>query len=311
MLSWIDSILKKLVYRGKNPRAFIVTRLSPGEIKEKVYIKGRDNKIDISERQCMTCLDPFCMAIWLRQEELNLINPASITIEVVRNNNTRAGLDLLLIAKTPEEDMVLLLYRVDEVKCFQANPFYRFITLAWPLKNNTSTYRERKFIAALYTYPRKVIVVSYKEEGYCNIFPMDIQGYVAESGLYLLGLRNSNITLDKILANKKLVISDTGSADIKTVYSLGRHLSAAPPKPDELPFDTSNSELFGFPVPDFSTAYKEVEIIRDVNMGYHRLLVAKIVNEVKLKQDDASLYHVHYFEFKNSGYENIVNEGYS
>ena len=311
MLSRINSLLKKIIYPKRDVRAFVVTRLSPEEIKEKVFIKYNDQRINISERHGMICLEPFSLAIWLSPAELEMFDPVEITVMITKNDKTRAKLDLTLIEKTTEDNIVLLLYRVAEVKCFQGNPFYRFITLAWALKNRTSNYRERKFIAAFYTYPRKVIAVSYKEENYCNLFPMDIQGHVVESNLYLLGLRTTNITLNKILDTKKLLISDTSAADIKTIYSLGRHYSATPPKLEELPFSTSESKLLKFPVPDFAASYKELEIIRNVKIGYHMLLVAKIVNAEQVKRDTRSLYHIHFFEFNGSGYAGIANEGYS
>ena len=218
---------------------------------------------------------------------------------------------LSLVEKIPQNNVTLLLYRVVQSKCFIANPIYRFITLAWFLKNKTSTYRERKFIAAFYTYPRKVILVSYRENGYYNIFPMDIQGHMKESGLYLLGLRHTNFTLEKILDTKKLVIADTENADINTIYSLGRHLSKSPPSLEELSFGTKESSLLRFPIPDFSGSYKEVEITRNIDMGYHMLLIGKIVYEEKAGDHSSSLYHIHFFEFKNSGYKSIANTGYS
>jgi hypothetical protein len=203
------------------------------------------------------------------------------------------------------------LYKAERPATFQLNPLIRFITLSFFLRNRSSSLQERKLIAALYSYPRKIIAVSYKEEGYCNIFPMDIEGHIPGSNLYILGLRNSNFTLKKILEQKKLLVADTSDADIGTIYSLGRHQSISPPPIGSLPFSTSNSELFKFPVPGFSSSYKELEIIRSRNMGYHMLLVGRILNEVNTVAEPASLCHLHLFEFVHSGYEKISNAGYN
>ena len=139
---------------------------------------------------------------------------------------------------------------------------------------------------------------------------MDIQGYVAEGGLYVLGLRTTNIVLEKILASKKLVIADSGDADINTVYQLGKHASASPPALHEFPFKTFESEKLKFPLPEFVNTYKEVEIIHHRKMGYHMLLVARVIHSAQVLEDPSSLYHVHLLEFMKSGYENVSDAIY-
>ena len=307
----IDSVLKKIIYPGMEVRAFVVTRLTQVEIREKVFIKNDQQAIEITNRHCLACLDPFIMAIWLNEDEPATFNHHEITLSVTRGNKQKALIQLSLSEKFNENNIVILLYKVKDTKSLQSNPLLRFITLARFLKNKTSTYRERKFIAALYSYPRKVILVSYKEAGYFNLFPMDIQGDISANGIYLLGLRHSNITLQKILETKKILIGDTSKASIETIYSLGRHFSKSPPTIDSLPFEVSESGLFKFPVPDFSSSYKEVEIIKNINLGYHMLLIGRIVNQKQITEDLTSLYHIHFFEFIRSGYKAITNKGYS
>ncbi len=105
---------------------------------------------------------------------------------------------------------------------------HRLVLFAYFLRSKKNTYHHRKVISALYSYPRRIIIVSYKDDNYYNIFPMDIQGYIAEEKLYILGLRTTNVTLNKILEGKKVVVCDTDTVDINTVYDLGKHSSAAP-----------------------------------------------------------------------------------
>ncbi len=298
------SPLKKLIYGDLNVSTFLVTRLFDHEIKESVFLRAGTANIEITKRHGMICLQPFCVAVWLNPEQLETFDPATVKIFFKKGKTLKAKLSLSLVEKIEEGNTALLIYRVSHASCYQLNPLYRFVTLFRFLKNKATTYRQRKFIAALYSYPRKIIVVSYKEENYCNIFPMDIQGHIPESELYILGLRTTNFTLNKILATKKVVISDTNKADIKTIYDLGRHGSSAPPLLDSLPFSVSASERFNFPVPNFSSSYKEVEIIQHRELGYHMLMIGKVVNAVQALPDPSLLYHVHLFEFVNSGYQN-------
>ena len=300
----ILSPLKKMIYGNLNVSAFVVTRLFDHEIKETVFLKTGAVEIDITKRHGMICLAPFCVAIWLTPEQTTSFDPSTVNILFKKGKSLSARISLSLIEKIAEGNTILLLYSATGASLYQLNPFYRFVTLYRFLKNKTTTYLQRKFIAALYSYPRKIIVVSYKEENYCNIFPMDIQGYIPESNLCILGLRTTNLTLGKILSTKKIVISDTNKADIKTIYSLGKHGSSAPPPIESLPFAVSNSELFSFPVPDFSSSYKEVEIIQHRELGYHMLMLGRIVNTKENQAEPSLLYHVHILEFMNSGYLN-------
>lgn len=295
------SPVRKKIYGNLPLRAFVVTRLHESEIKERVFLKTKNSEWDITRSHSMICLDPFCVAIWLSPENTHsALN--EVMIKFKKGDKLLSKLRLTLLDKIPDTKSCLLLYRVKRSGCYQLNFFSRFLTLYRFLKNGTSTYGQRKTIAALYSYPRKIISVSYKEKDYCNIFPMDIQGYIPESGLYILGLRTTNLTLDKIIANKKVLIADTHKADIKVIYDLGKHGSSAPPPVESLPFSITDSEVFNFPVPDYSSSYKEIEIIHHRKLGYHMLLVGKVINQKETIQDPALLYHVHLMQFVNSGY---------
>jgi flavin reductase (DIM6/NTAB) family NADH-FMN oxidoreductase RutF len=179
------------------------------------------------------------------------------------------------------------------------------VFLGWLIRSKKNTLYSRKVISALYAYPRSIIIVSYRDENYCNIFPMDIHGYIAEEDMYILGLRTTNVALNKILETKKVVICDTDTVDINTVYTLGKHASASPTPISELPFGITGSELFGFPVPDFTGSYKEIEVVQHRKMGYHMLMVGKVVNSKSIKPKTSSFYHVGFLQFETGTYKSI------
>jgi len=299
------SLIKKLFFKDARIRTFSIARLSAYDIKEQVFLQKEGLSIDVSTKHGMICLEPFCIAVWLSPEQLNTFDPQQATLRFKRGNDTIAAINVSLIEKIVEGNCVLLLYKIISSKNFQLTALKRLILFSYLLRNKTSTYQYRKTLSALYSYPRKIIVVSYKDENYCNIFPMDIQGYVKEGGMYVLGLRTTNKTLDKILNAKKVVVCDIDSVDINTIYTLGKHPSASPPKLEEMPFGTTGSEVFNFPIPDFAECYKEIEIIAHRKMGYHMLMVGKIVNSKVIKQDSSSLYHVSFLEQLMENYKTI------
>ena len=299
------SLVQKLFFRNSKITTFGITRLSPQEVREEVFFKQGKYTIDVSRHHGMICLDPFCVAVWLSNDEARHIDVQNGTLRFMSNGKLNAVTKVSLIEKMPTDNGHLLLYRVGKVKNYQQDALHRQILFRYFLRSNKNTYHHRKVISALYSYPRNIIIVSYKDDAYYNIFPMDIHSYIAEEHIYLLGLRTTNKTLNKILEAKKVLVCDTDAVGIDTVYMLGKHPSADPTKVKDMPFTVSESEKFGFYVPDFTGSYKEIEIIANREMGYHMLMIGKVVNEKKLKPESSSLYHVGFLQFRQSGYQNI------
>jgi len=299
-------LIKNIFFkRVQKIRTFYISRLDPNQVEEEVFLTKNDHELNITAHHGMICLDPFCIAVWLPAAQLELIDPQTVNIQFKKGSRLNASLETSLIEKVPTEKGTLLLYKIEKVKNYQLSLMHRLALFAWFLRSKGNTYYSRKVISALYSYPRKIIIVSYKDEAYSNVFPMDIQGYIAEEELYILGLRTTNVTLNKILEAKKVVVCDTDSVDIDTVYNLGKHSSKAPAAIHTLPFGTIESELFHFPVPDFTGSYKEIEIIMNKKMGYHMLMLGKVLNDKKIKPNPSSLYHIGFLQFQKGNYKSI------
>jgi hypothetical protein len=301
----MDSPIKNLFFKDKKVQTFAITRLAPGQVEEKVFLKNGKNEVDITRHHGMICLDPFCIAVWMLPTQTNIVDVETVKILFKKGDRLNASIKVSLIEKIPAGKGELLLYKIEKVKNYQLSALHRLAFFAYFLRSKTNTYHSRKVISALYSYPRNIIIVSYQDADYCNIFPMDIQAYIEEEGLYLLGLRTTNLTLNKILAAGKVVICDTDSVDINTVYNLGKHSSKAPTQKENLPFGIIESQLFGFPVPDFTGSYKEIEIMQHKKMGYHMLMVGKVVHAKKFKQHPSSLYHVGFLQHHMGNYKSI------
>lgn len=301
----MNKLIRKLFFSGAKITTFLVTRLAENEVKETVFLKKGKHVFDITKNHGMICLDPFCMAAWLPEDKLNLIAADEVTIQFKKADKLNAVIKVSLIEKIATERGALLLYKIEQVSNYQLNVLHRLVFFAYLLRSPKNTYQSRKVISALYSYPRNIIIVSYQDENYYNIFPMDIHSYLEEEGLYILGLRTTNITLGKILEAKKVVVCDTDQIDINTVYNLGKHASKSPTPKDQLPFKTTESELFGFPVPDFVGSYKEIEILHHRKMGFHMLMLGKVVNSKKIRENTASFYHVGFLQFQKSGYKSV------
>lgn len=299
------SFLNKIFFDGVKIQTFAITRLAPDEVEETVFLKKGKHYFDITRHHGMICLDPFCMAVWLPKERADMVDGENVSIQFTKDIKLNASIEVAPIEKIDTKHGVLLLYKIEKVKNYQSSIMHRLVLFGHFLRSKKNTYHHRKTISALYSYPRNIIIVSYKDDDYYNIFPMDIHGYIEEEGLYILGLRTTNVTLEKILEAKKVVVCDTNAVDVKTVYDLGKHPSKEPTKIEDMPFGVSESERFGFYVPDFAGSYKEIEIIQNKKMGYHMLMIGKVVNQKKIKPKSSSLYHVGFLQYQMSDYKNI------
>jgi len=297
--------LKKLLFKDKVIRTFAITRLQENEVRENVFLKNGRHSIDISKHHAMICLDPFCVAAWLSNEEVASIDPKKVEIQFKSKNRLNAEIAVSFIEQIPTPKGQLFLYKIEGVRNHQLSLLHRLALFGYFLRSKTNSFYSRRVISALYCYPRRIIIVSYSDESYYNIFPMDIQGFIEEEDMYLLGLRTTNVTLGKILGAKKVVVCDTDTIELETVYKLGKHSSKSPTGKNELPFGLSESERFGFPVPDFTGSYKEIEIVQHKKMGYHMLMIGKVVNSKQIKPKPSSLYHVGFLQFKKGNYANI------
>ena len=167
------------------------------------------------------------------------------------------------------------------------------------------SFHQFKSLVSAYSYPRKVRVVSFKKDDYYNIFPMDLIGEIASCNKYIFGLRHTNITLDKIIETKKIVASEVSFNQKNIIYQLGEHHGAGAPPILSLPFRTMLSRQFKFYVPEWVESYKEIKIIRTINLGSHMLLWGEVMNEEKISAPTGNLYHIHflqYFHQKRNGF---------
>lgn len=290
----MKALISRILFKNKSKRKFIASRLSASQIGETVLFNDRD----ITWDHCIVCHDPFYLAIYSTEGLAD-----SGTVSITRKGQISAEVKV----KRKDSLASVRIYEVVSARCHQLPYWHQFVLQRrYFLYKKKDTFLRGMIYAAMYSFPRRVIAVSYRDDQYFNIFPMDFQCFVATEKMMILGLRTTNATLKKILESKKVVVSDTTSVDLTTVYDLGRNHSAAPPSLAELPFGVIESKVFGFYVPDFSASYREFEIVNSVELGTHTLMIGSLVNSEKITSDQSSIHHLHFFEFVNSDYSELT-----
>ena len=107
----MNALIKKLFFKNTKIKTFFITRLATDEVEEKVFLKKDKHLVEISRRHGMICLDPFCVAVWLRDEESNLFDLTQTSINLKKGNKQtpKAAVIWYLRVKTMSLNLEIIL----------------------------------------------------------------------------------------------------------------------------------------------------------------------------------------------------------
>ena len=260
----------------------------PGEIPDKVWLEFDGKVVDVSQSHWLLCIEPLVFGVWIGQGRtmdgvyrLRFADAALVTLD--------------LIHRVEEAEGVLLLLRVRHSRLFQLDPIRRWLLYYRYYSRDGLTYQRFRGFVSAYSYPRRVRLVSFRDEDHYNIFPMDLLGEVG-GDRYVFGLRHTNRTQQRIVKSGKIVVSEVPAAYEDIVYKLGKHHSDSPPAPGELPFKVKCTQGFKFYYPDFVYNYKEIQIRETFDMGSHLLMWGDIVQRVQVNEGEEHSYLIHFLQ---------------
>lgn len=289
---------------------FTAVSAIPWELKEKVYLNASDfsKPIDVSEIHTPLCLNPLLIGINSKDIKgfekykkivLSVVSSKSLTIKNSLHNTVLLAKIYLQYYDAIEldENTRVYLFKVNKSNLFQATKADRlrfnlllYLHLLRIGKRNSISFLNS--LAALYSFPRKVVLNIIKTNSHFNIFPMDLVCELIEEDIILLGLNINNRSVEEIIRTNKMLIVEPAAESKNIVYSFaGNH------KREMMESEFSNkykfeSESFHFPIPDLSCSYKEISCIKSVKLGSHYLLVCKIVNKKLLEPNNKLLFHI-------------------
>jgi flavin reductase (DIM6/NTAB) family NADH-FMN oxidoreductase RutF len=243
------------------------------------------------------------VARYFSEDKVGAIPDEHVTLAICVKDQDCAVASGKLMQTVTFDTHTIAIFEITEASCLQVGPIRRRLISRY-FRNKNTPAQDRMY-GALYSYPRKVVAVSHVDATGYNIFPMDFQCLVEPDGICILGLRTTNITLQKILNTGSVTISNTHAVSLEQIYQLGSHHSASPPPMAELPFATSPGKLFGFPVPEFATGYSEIELKASRQLGTHMLMVGNVVNRVNPASPVNAIHHIHYFQSVYETYDRL------
>ena len=278
------------------------------DIREAVFLEIGGSWIDVARDHWVLCIEPIVFGVWIRKDQLLLQPDRGMKCRLYFSagsggdrkkfiRNAEVALTLELVDRIDEGAGSLFLLRLQKSHLYQF-PFIKIFLLFFRYyrRGGLSFARFKSFVAA-YNYPRRVRLISFRQENYFNIFPMDLLGDIAGTNRYVFGLRHSNTSLPRILETGKILVAEVSHVHKDMIYQLGKHHSGHPPSLDELPFAVNRSKNFDFYIPALVESYKEVRILRILNLGSHMLLWGEVLEEQVLKDATDHLFLVHFLHF--------------
>jgi hypothetical protein len=149
-----------------------------------------------------------------------------------------------------------------------------------------------KQVQIAYSIPRIISLITVSKDSLYNLFPTDLHGPVNEQ-YYVCSLRHEGKACKQVEATGRIAISQVHCDACKMIYSLGKnHMQELKPKND-LPFGESVSNFSHLPLPQPVLYYRELELMESFDHGIHQLLLFKIVSGKLVKDESATLAHIH------------------
>lgn len=295
----MNNTVRKLLFGDSEIREYATVSIND-EIAESVYLEINDKTINVSQNQWLLCLYPAVYGVWIA-------NGSNIIPEDVKagykmyfkgaDGNTVATLTLNFFDRIDESAGLLILLKVQHSRICHLNAIQLRLLYLKYYKKPQFTFDVLKAFASAYSYPRKVRVISFKQNDYYNIFPMDLLGDISQANRFVFGLRHTNTALLKIMETKKLVVAEVAFEHKEAIYQLGSHHSAGPPPIAQLPFKVTSSKKFDFYIPEWADSYKEIRLLQTINLGSHMLLWGQVENQCTLKPPAGNLFHIHYLQY--------------
>ncbi|PWT98993.1 MAG: hypothetical protein C5B52_11295 [Bacteroidetes bacterium] len=267
------------------------------EIWETVFLETNRQSINISGSHWLLSLEPMVIGVFLCNKiQIGKNQEFKIRYKSKNSTFTEAVMFGSYFDSFDEPEGTLYLFEINRTNIFQKNWLFRTGLYRRYFVSRQPSKNKYKSLVGAFSYPRKVKLVSFKQDHYYNIFPMDLLGEVG-AGYHVFGLRHSNIALEKMLQSAKVVVSDISFEHKKIIYDLGKHHGTNPPPVQQLPFQVNLTSKFGFYIPEWIENYREIEITRKLNLGSHMLLWGKILQTVNMAPKPTQLAHIHFLHY--------------
>jgi len=273
----------------------------PGSIHEKVLLERNGHFVDVSNNQWILCIDPMVFGVWLHNDPLpaDAANKGSWRLHFSDGNSGKAvavaSVELTGSVEEKEGRLLLLTLRKTSIRHIDAIRINLLFSRYY--KKNWKQFDRFSAFATAYSSPRRIRLVSFRQNGYYNLFPMDLLGPTSNGNRYVFGLRHANTTLQRILDAGTVAVAEVPYAQKDAVYALSKHHSSAPPSPASLPFRVNEAGSQGFYIPEWAHSFREIKIEKTMSLGSHMLIWGVPAAETMLGGEAKHPYLIHFLQY--------------
>jgi flavin reductase (DIM6/NTAB) family NADH-FMN oxidoreductase RutF len=137
------------------------------------------------------------------------------------------------------------------------------------------TAADSRAMAVFYLCPRPTALVTVGDQNEGNLFPMNLMGPIGDA-YFAFGL-NSGRAAPQVERAGRVVLSSFPMDQLHLLPALGKNHRKQSIDWSQLPFPVVGLRTIRAPVPSFTLAAQEMEIVEHCRLGSHTLFVARIV----------------------------------
>ena len=283
------SVLRQLIFGPPIPQFCTIGLMHP-QSEVRVWLRGLDPPLDVTDRNVIAAACPFTVGIGLEnmpKEATIKRTPLFMTFSDRSGDARPLGEIQLVYTETIRiGDRNLCLFRTSRStnRCLPRSVVWRrYLEFARQQRRvyKSSSPPETKMIvreffalSTFYICPRPVVLVSVVDGSAANLFPVDLIGPVGGE-YFCLALHSSSTAIPIIEKSRKVALSGVPSEQISVAYALGKNHKNTEFHWNELPFALATSQEFRLPVPEFALAVKEMEVEDVRALGSHKLFICR------------------------------------
>ncbi len=287
------ALARRWLTGGHAIQDYVAVAIEPGGERHTATLSWPGGSVDVSRRQWTLGYAPVTvgMALPAALATTLLASPRGVVLSVSGEQN--AAFSRLELRPTRELAAGILGFEAADPTLSCLDPLRRAFLLR--RLQRAGVRRGRTFgeltprlygqYVAQFCYPRRVVLLCTPGG---RVFPIDLHGVAPDTGVCVLGVRQSSAAVAELLDTRALALCDVAGHHRADVYALGK--MGGQPSSAAMGMARRTSH-FGIPIPDIAAGWTEVRVTHDVELGMQRLIAGEVVARVPTAI--AALHHLH------------------
>ena len=285
-------VVRNILFGQGLPAQEFTVGLRAPQSEVKIWLRGLGEPIDVTGRCAMACAAPLTICISMDEIAAAAFQKAAdLTLEYVTDHESPQVLGRIalkpsgVVVGMPGVVVLLFEPRWSQNYCLPRLQLYRQYFLYSYRKSKHAgasdvrmSFLEEKAAMVMFIRPHPVALGSVQSDSGGNMFTMNIMGS-AGRGYFTFALKNSRTPAHLVERVGRIAVSNIPFCRGPLAFQMAANHTKESIDWNELPFSLARSKTFGFPVPEFATRVRELQVERVLKIGSHTLFVAAVMDE--------------------------------